>query len=100
MRLKSFCTYCIIIVPCFKCVCLGILDIVKPCNAVLSVNFPVRKDNGSVEVIRAYRAQHSHHRVPCKGGMYRLACVNRGFQNKPTATRAPAHAEVHCQCFV
>ncbi len=51
-----------------NCFHLGILDIVKPCNAVLAVHFPVRKDNGAIEVIHAYRAQHSHHRVPCKGG--------------------------------
>lgn len=54
----------------------GILDIVKPCNAVLAVHFPVRKDDGSIEVIHAYRAQHSHHRVPCKGGIRYSADVN------------------------
>lgn len=54
---------------------LGILDIVKPCNAVLSVNFPIRKDNGEVEIINAHRAQHSHHRVPCKGGKIPINAV-------------------------
>lgn len=46
----------------------GILSIIRPCNRVLSVTFPLLKDNGQFEIIRGYRAQHSDHLTPCKGG--------------------------------
>ena len=46
----------------------GLLSIIKPCNRVLSVTFPVLKDNGEFEIIRGWRAQHSDHLTPCKGG--------------------------------
>ena len=47
----------------------GILRIIEPCAHVLETNFPVQKDDGTIEIVRAYRAQHSHHRTPCKGGI-------------------------------
>ena len=47
----------------------GTLDVMKPCAGVLSVVFPVKRDNGEFELIHGYRAQHSHHRTPCKGGL-------------------------------
>merc|ERR1711990_794305 len=47
----------------------GILKIIEPCAHVLEVNFPLQRDNGTYEMITGYRAQHSHHRSPCKGGI-------------------------------
>lgn len=46
----------------------GILEQIKACNSILRVRFPVKIGN-SVEVIEAYRVQHSHHKLPCKGGI-------------------------------
>lgn len=47
----------------------GILEQIKACNSVLQMRFPVKLDNGTIEVIEAYRVQHSHHKTPCKGGI-------------------------------
>ena len=47
----------------------GILEQIKQCNAVFQMRFPIKKDNGIIEVIEAYRVQHSHHKTPCKGGI-------------------------------
>jgi glutamate dehydrogenase (NAD(P)+) len=47
----------------------GILEQIKACNSVYQMRFPVKRDNGSIEVIEAYRVQHSQHKSPCKGGI-------------------------------
>ena len=47
----------------------GLLDQVKCCNAVYRMRFPVKRDDGEIEVIEAFRAEHSHHRLPTKGGI-------------------------------
>ena len=46
----------------------GYLKIIGPCHSILEVSFPLRRDNGEYVVINGWRAQHSHHRLPCKGG--------------------------------
>lgn len=53
----------------FQFVYSGILDTMKPCQDVLSVSFPIKRHTGEYELVRGYRAQHSHHRKPCKGGL-------------------------------
>jgi glutamate dehydrogenase (NAD(P)+) len=47
----------------------GMLDQVKSCNSVYRMRFPVRQDDDSILVVEAFRAEHSHHRVPTKGGI-------------------------------
>jgi len=37
----------------------------------------VRMDDGRIEVIEAYRVQHSHHKTPCKGGIRFAAEVDQ-----------------------
>ncbi|MBL7997089.1 MAG: Glu/Leu/Phe/Val dehydrogenase [Candidatus Kapabacteria bacterium] len=46
----------------------GILEQIRACNTVLEVKFPARI-NGEIQVISAWRAEHSHHKLPCKGGI-------------------------------
>ncbi len=53
----------------------GILEQIKQCNSVLRLHFPV-KIGDKVEVIKAYRVQHSHHKRPCKGGIRFSEMVN------------------------
>jgi len=53
----------------------GILEQIKQCNAVYRMHFPVKIGN-KIEVIKAYRVQHSHHKLPCKGGIRFAMSVN------------------------
>ena len=55
----------------------GVLEQIKACNSVYQMKFPVRMDDGRIEVIEAYRVQHSHHKTPCKGGIRFAAEVNQ-----------------------
>ena len=47
----------------------GLLAQIKACNSVYRVQFPLRRDDGSIEVMNGWRAQHSVHRLPSKGGI-------------------------------
>jgi glutamate dehydrogenase (NAD(P)+) len=46
----------------------GLVEQIKACNLVLQMRFPVRVGN-DYQVIEAFRVQHSHHRLPTKGGI-------------------------------
>ena len=55
----------------------GILQQIKECNSIYSMRFPVKMDDGHIEVIEAYRVQHSQHKSPCKGGIRFSMAVNQ-----------------------
>ncbi|MCO6510137.1 MAG: Glu/Leu/Phe/Val dehydrogenase [Aridibacter famidurans] len=46
----------------------GLLKQIKICNSVYSFQFPIRKGD-SYRVINGWRAEHSHHKLPVKGGI-------------------------------
>ncbi len=54
----------------------GLKTQIKECNSVYSIKFPVRIGEG-IEVIEAYRVEHSHHRLPTKGGIRYDMSVNQ-----------------------
>ncbi len=47
----------------------GIIDVMSSPKRELTVNFPVRMDDGSVKVFTGYRVQHNESRGPFKGGI-------------------------------
>jgi glutamate dehydrogenase (NAD(P)+) len=47
----------------------GLLAQIKACNSVYRMQFPLKRDDGTIEVINGWRAQHSVHRLPSKGGI-------------------------------
>jgi glutamate dehydrogenase (NAD(P)+) len=47
----------------------GLLQQIKICNSVYSFQFPIRTDDDSYKVIKGWRAEHSHHKLPVKGGI-------------------------------
>jgi glutamate dehydrogenase (NAD(P)+) len=54
----------------------GLLQQIKTCNSVYRISFPLRRDDGSMQVIHAWRAEHSHHKTPAKGGIRYAMSVN------------------------
>jgi glutamate dehydrogenase (NAD(P)+) len=42
----------------------------------LHIQFPIERDDGSIEVIEGYRVEHSHHKMPTKGGIRYSTMVN------------------------
>lgn len=46
----------------------GLLDQIRSCNSVLHITFPLPTKNG-YEVIHGWRAEHSYHKTPVKGGL-------------------------------
>lgn len=47
----------------------GLLNSLQSCQSILRVEFPIKTEDGDYETYVGYRAQHSLHRVPTKGGI-------------------------------
>ncbi len=47
----------------------GLLEIIKACKSVYRFTFPFVHRDGRYETINAWRVEHSHHRMPTKGGI-------------------------------
>lgn len=54
----------------------GLLEQMKHCNDILHITFPLERDDGSIEVIHGWRVEHSHHKLPTKGGIRYSLTVN------------------------
>lgn len=57
----------------------GILQMMEPCDHIIEISFPLRRDSGVYEIITCYRAQHSTHRTPTKGGRLNLPIFPYNF---------------------
>ncbi|MFT4603875.1 MAG: glutamate dehydrogenase (NAD(P)+) [Rhodothermales bacterium] len=54
----------------------GLLAQIRICNGVYAMEFPLKRDDGSIGVVKAWRAEHSHHKLPVKGGIRFAPNVN------------------------
>lgn len=54
----------------------GLLEQIKACNSVYEMSFPLKKDDGSFQIMQAFRVEHSHHKLPVKGGIRFSEMVN------------------------
>jgi glutamate dehydrogenase (NAD(P)+) len=54
----------------------GILQQIQEINSVIHLTFPIKRDDGSIQVIHAWRAEHSQHKLPTKGGIRYADAVN------------------------
>lgn len=54
----------------------GLLHQIKICNSIYHFTFPLKRDDGSIEVLDGWRVEHSHHKLPTKGGIRYSMSVN------------------------
>jgi len=61
----------------------SVLSMIRRCASVYRVQFPIKtninlqKGTYDTKIIEGYRVQHSHHRLPCKGGIRYSEHVNQ-----------------------
>lgn len=54
----------------------GLIQQIKECNSIYKFYFPIKLEDGTYQVLEAYRVQHSHHKTPVKGGIRYAETVN------------------------
>lgn len=54
----------------------GLLEQIKICNSSCHFTFPIKRDDGTIQTIHGWRAEHSHHILPTKGGIRYSTLVN------------------------
>ncbi len=47
----------------------GLLEQIKICNSSCHITFPIKRDDGTIQTLHGWRAEHSHHTLPTKGGI-------------------------------
>jgi len=55
----------------------GMREQILSCNALVQLQFPVRLSDGRIHVFKGWRATHSDHRLPVKGGIRYAPHVNQ-----------------------
>ena len=46
-----------------------LMEVIKNPRTTIKFSLPLKRDDGTIEVLTAYRCQHSYHKMPCKGGI-------------------------------
>ncbi|MCH7873637.1 MAG: glutamate dehydrogenase, partial [Planctomycetes bacterium] len=55
----------------------GLAEKLKNCQSVYQMRFPVKMRDGRYRIFKAWRAVHSEHRLPVKGGIRYAPNVNQ-----------------------
>ena len=53
-----------------------LLEQIKRANTLYRISFPLKRDDGTIEVIEGWRCEHSQHKLPTKGGIRYATAVN------------------------
>ena len=70
------------------------LAIIRNVDLCLKLTLPLTKEDGTMEYYTAFRAQHSHHRLPCKGGTRYSEHVERNEVARHNVVCSDANAEL------
>ena len=73
----------------------GLADQIKVCNTMVHLRFPVKTGKGGYRMIDAWRAEHSHHKRPVKGGIRYDLAVNEDEVRALSALMTLKCAEVN-----